>query len=539
MLDAPRSLHHGPTITSSGRPRLPRLDDILQRLERSDGTARSPAAPRGLSQAGWLGAAKLWFLVAGYALNVALTHLVSEATYGQYQTVARAIAVPNMVLIYTVMFAVSRPLASELPDGCPSYELVRRSGLRLALVLGCISTAGTLAIAPWLAQWWDDPGLTGPIRIVAPISLVYAVYAVNVGTLNALRRFGRQAALDITMATLKATLMGAAAALALGLSWIVAGFTAAAACVLGLSFALIRRVRPPTERRASSLEGLTRFAATLIVFTAIVNLLQSLDLLVLSSVSETAARKDAVGYYSSAQLIAWVPYSLMNAVALVAFPLVATVVGQGNAERTAEYVRVIATTTLTLLVFMSCIATAASTEIQSLLFPRAYSAAAGHLQLLVIGFSGYSFANNVAWVCNGAGHQRTALALVAVPLATVTTLTLLLCPTMHAHGAALSVVCAGGAAVVAALVVLRLRFSVHVPWLHLLKLAAAAAAVQVVATLLPVPTSGLVGKLAIVGKLAALSVVFVSLAFATRTVTLEQLKRLRRDESGRPDPSTS
>jgi len=488
-----------------------------------------PPRTRGLQQAGWLGAAKLWFLLAGYGLNVALTHLVSSATYGQVQTVARAIAVPNMVLIHTLMFAVSRPLAAELDEGCPSYDRVRRAGRRLALGLGCVATGATLLAAPWLARAWDDPELAIAIRVVAPVSLVYALYAVNVGTLNALRRFSRQAALDITMATLKAGLMGAAAALALGLPWIVAGFTTAAACVLGLSFVLLRGVRPPAPGPARSpARGIARFAATLVVFTAVVNLLQSIDLLVLSGASETIARKNAVGHYSSAQLVAWVPYSLMNAVTLVAFPMVATIVGRGDVSRTTEAVRVVATTTLTLLVLMSSIAAAASAEIQALLFPRAYAAAAEHLQLMVVGFSGYSFANNVAWVCNGAGHHRSALGLVSVPLGLVAVLCAWLCPPLHAHGAALSVLVAGTVAVGAAWFVLRRRFAVRVPWGHVLKLGLAAGAVGLVASLMPVPTAGGLGKLAIVGKLAVLLGVFVGVVLATKAVTIEQLRQARR-----------
>lgn len=485
------------------------------------------AGRKSLGGGAWLALAKLWFLAAGYALNVALTHFVAESTYGQYQTVARAVAVPNMVLIYTIMFAVSRPLSSQLDDGCPAYVAIRRKGFRLALGLGALATALTLALAPLLAGWWDDPTLLAPLCVVAPISLVYGLYAVNVGTLNGTRRFSRQAALDITMATLKAGLMMGAAMLALGLPAIVGGFLLAAVAALALSFVLVGRARPPGETGAPA-PAMVGFAASLVLFTAALNLLQSVDLLVLSSASETAARKDAVGYYSSAQLVALVPYSLMNAAALVAFPFVAALAGKGDDERARAYVRATATTTLALLALMSATVAAAAPEVQRLLFPGAYATAASHLRLLVLGYSGYSFANTVAWICNSAGNRRAALVLVGLPLGTVVPLALVLCPTHHAQGAAIAVASAGSLAVVGALVVLRVVLQVRVPWVHLAKLALAVAVVLGLGHVLVVPTAGGLGKLAILGKLAALGVAFVAVVLVTRAVTVRELRGLRR-----------
>jgi O-antigen/teichoic acid export membrane protein len=255
--------------------------------------------------------------------------------------------------------------------------------------------------------------------------------------------------------------------------------------------------------------------------------LQSVDLMILSSASETAARKDAVGYYSSAQLVALVPYSLMNAAALVAFPFVASLAGRGDDERARGYVRATGATTLTLLALMGSIVAAAAPEVQRLLFPGAYASAASHLRLLVLGYSGYSFANTVAWICNSAGHRRAALALVLVPLCTVVPLLLLLCPERHAEGAAMAVATAGALAVVGALVVLRVVLRAAVPWPHLVKLALAVGVVLALGHGLAVPTAGLVGKLAILGKLLGLGVAFVAVVMVTRAVTVAQLRQLR------------
>jgi peptidoglycan biosynthesis protein MviN/MurJ (putative lipid II flippase) len=146
----------------------------------------------------------------------------------------------------------------------------------------------------------------------------------------------------------------------------------------------------------------------------------------------------------------------------------------------------------------------------------------------VLGFSGYSFANTVAWICNSAGNRRAAIALVGLPLATVVPLTLVLCPDLHADGAAMAVAIAGTLAVVGALVGLRVAFSVRVPWAHLLKLALAVGVVLGLGHVVQVPTAGLLGKLAILGKLGGLGVAFVAVVMGTRAVTVAQLRELRR-----------
>ena len=83
-----------------------------------------------------LGIAKLYFLIASYATVLALTRLVEPSTFGSYSAVGRLIAVPNMVIIYTLMFTVSRPMAAEYLRGTPSYDAIRGRGFRLAATLG-------------------------------------------------------------------------------------------------------------------------------------------------------------------------------------------------------------------------------------------------------------------------------------------------------------------------------------------------------------------------------------------------------------------
>jgi stage V sporulation protein B len=477
----------------------------------------------------WLGVAKLWFLVASYAISISLTHLLPADVWGRYYVVARLIAVPNMVIIYTLLFSVSRPLAAQYEKGFPAYDGLRRRGVAAALGLGGLASLVFFAGAPVISSLLTDELLTTPIRVVAPISLVYALYAVNLGTINAVRRFRRQAVLDIAMATMKSGFIIAAAAVGLGLAATVGGFTLASVAALLLSIALVAGVRPDTAGRETPRASVASFAGVLIVFTAVVNLLQSADVLLLKAFSSSHAQDEAVGFYASAQQVALVPYSLMNAMALLVFPLVASIDPKREPERVRNYLSQTARVTVLLLAFMSCVGSACASDIQALLFPDAYGTAAGELRLLVWGFSGYSFAVTTAWVFNSAKRSRVAVLLVACPLVVVVVVAFGLVPSSFTGGAAIAVASAGALATVVALVVLRHTFGAAVPLAHLLKLAAAVSAVELVAYMWPaMATGGIVGKLAIVGKLVALSGIFVTVVALTRGVTKADLVELRR-----------
>lgn len=478
----------------------------------------------------WLGVAKLWFLISSYAITIALTHLLTPDVYGQYYVVARLIAVPNMVIIYTLLFSVSRPLAAEFDDGCPDYGLLRARGVRLALALGGPTALVFFLTAPLWGDRFNDPAVVEPIRIVAPISVVYALYAVNLGTLNAVRKFRRQAALDMAMAATKAGLIIAAAAAGLGLGPTVGGFTIASIAALLLSVAMVRGAAPTPRAGASShVTSMAGFAGLLVVFTAIVNLLQSVDVLVLKSFAETTAHNDAVGFYSSAQQIALVPYSLMNAVALLAFPMIAAIDGQREQAKVRLYVAQTAKVSILLLAFMSSIGSACAGDIQALLFPKAYGAAASELRLLVWGFSGYSFAVTVAWILNSAKRSRAAVVLVAAPLVVVIGVAYVAIPLWFTSGAALAVAIAGAVAAAGGAIALARNFRAGVPWIQLARVVGCVAVVELLAWLWPISQgSGAIGKIAILAKLVVLAVAFGATALAARAVSVVELRGLRR-----------
>ena len=126
---------------------------------------------------------------------------------------------------------------TDLPDILTTTALLCVLGYGL-FVLPIAFVASAIRLARWL---WR----------VGSIPLIYAAYAVNVGTLNAVRRFQLQAALDMFMAATKTGLIVVAAALGFGLADILGGFTLASLLAFGLSIVFVTRFRPTSAGSGS------------------------------------------------------------------------------------------------------------------------------------------------------------------------------------------------------------------------------------------------------------------------------------------------
>jgi O-antigen/teichoic acid export membrane protein len=109
----------------------------------------------------------------------------------------------------------------------------------MQLVLGGGTALAFLLFAPVFAWFWHDPSLTPGIRLSAGIVLCYAFYSVFVGSANGTRHFHKQAGLDMTFATLRATFVVGAALLTHSTLAAIGGFVAAAALILLISAAVV------------------------------------------------------------------------------------------------------------------------------------------------------------------------------------------------------------------------------------------------------------------------------------------------------------
>ncbi|MFT6400314.1 MAG: O-antigen/teichoic acid export membrane protein, partial [Bradymonadia bacterium] len=248
---------------------------------------------QGLSrQALFIPLAKVWFILCSFALQVLLPNLLEADQYGDYGIVNRGISVINMIMVTGSIQSVSK-FVSEDPSAARS---IRRAALRVQVFFGGGLALAYFLAAPMIANGFNDPSLTGFIRISALIPACYAFYAVYIGTLNGLRRFKPQGLFDMAYATMKSGGILAAAALGYGVNGVFTAFAGAAGVILLLAVIHGRTVTGKSDTPFPA-KRLMFFAAPVVAFVGVNQFLLSADLFVAKSLMDPEISAQLSGAY--------------------------------------------------------------------------------------------------------------------------------------------------------------------------------------------------------------------------------------------------
>ncbi|MSP59186.1 MAG: hypothetical protein EXR72_02395 [Myxococcales bacterium] len=477
--------------------------------------------------------AKLWFMVGGYAIAFALPHLLDQARVGEWALILSWVSVLNNVMVTATIQGVSK--FSSL--GSDAVEGVKRAALRIQLgVGGGIAVAFFLA-APLIADFEHDAGLIPGLRVVATVIFSYALYAVFVGAANGAREFHKQAGLDITYTTLRASLVIGGAVALHSVMGSVVGFAVAAALILGLSV-LVVGFRP--VEKAASTPDLARFMIGVGGYLLVVNILMFVDgWLIKRLVSEAAAAtgmtalqaatyaSERVGMYAQAQTFARMPYQLILAVTFVLFPLVSRSTFEGDREQTRRYVD---RSLRWSLIAVGAMATAMAARPEALvgLMGKKYLPGAVALPPLALGYVAFSLMSIAGTIINGAGRTlpTTVIGLVTLAVDAGGNWAALHFASAGGHDPLLAAGMATATAMVLGAVLsgiyLRREFGASLRLSSALRVAIAAAAGVAVGRLVP-----LSGVRALAACVAA-GLVYVVVLFISREITAVELRALRK-----------
>ncbi|HXX67533.1 MAG TPA: lipopolysaccharide biosynthesis protein [Polyangiaceae bacterium] len=332
-----------------------------------DGTLQGSAARTGTSPSGTaetaraagrggvavLGA-KVFFLVTGFIQQPLLRFAVGLNDFG---ALAQALVVANTVnnvVVSSGTQGVSRVVASA-----PGREdEVLRATLRVHGPMA-LFVAGAMALAaPVYARFEHAEDVIPPLLVLAAVALLYGLYAPLIGYLNGRNRFGRQAALDVTFATMRTVGLvafgrafvthGLSGVLGTTIGWVAAAFFIVPLALRSTGWGrktAADRVRPagvPTPKAYITL--LLPIAGAQLCTNA---LLQADIALLGRFLSESAAPmsssardavKSSLAIYKECQTFAFLPYQLLFSVTLVLFPMLARAHAEGDAAAVREYV---------------------------------------------------------------------------------------------------------------------------------------------------------------------------------------------------------
>ena len=375
-------------------------------------------------------ASKLYFIVAGYAVQLSLPQLLqSPEAFGLYASAMGVVSILNNVIIAATIQTVSRQISAAADD---EGQPLLRKALMLQSVIGGGLSAALGVGAPWISRdLLLDPLLTPLLQITAVVVLCYAVYATMVGFLNGRHRFQHQAALDLTYTTLRSLGILGAAALGLGAVGAVSGFALAAVLIVLFASILVGWGK---AGQIGSYRGWLSFLAPVLFYQLCLNLILQIDLTLLKrnvavlALAAGQSQADAAelasrfsGFYRGAQTFSFVPYQLILSVAFVVFPMVSQASALGDRSAMQSYIRGALRFSLLVLCSIAAPVSGASSGVLRIAYPEAYVAAADSLSILSIGMAAFALFVIAATIITGAGRPALSAGIAFIAVLCVVT----------------------------------------------------------------------------------------------------------------------
>jgi stage V sporulation protein B len=389
--------------------------------------------------------AKFYFMIAGAIIEFRLPGILSRAVFGAYGVVASVVSPFNNVAVTASIQAVSRFTAQRTETA----RMVQHAGLRMHLFVGLPVAVLFVLSAPVVSWLLGDMSKTAPLMLAGCIVGAYSFYAVFVGTANGRREFHKQAALDITAATLRALGILGLAIAGLGVIGAVGGWAAAAGLILVISVAVVGL--PGKEARAERMpvRPMIRFFLGVAIYLVLLNLIMFADQLLIKRLSaewyqdhgpalqaeldrilpwarkvsgfsfEPAQMADVqVAYYRAVQNLARLSYQAILAATFVVFPLVSRSTFVDDRDTTRRYVHVTMRYSLIFATALAVVMAANPLPLLDIPYAEDYATlGAPALIALALGNVAFSLFAISGTILNGAGFTRDAIACAAVTLA--------------------------------------------------------------------------------------------------------------------------
>ncbi len=402
--------------------------------------------------------AKIYFLIAGYALYISLSRILTVEQFGLYGVIFSVVSLINMVLINGTLQAVSRFVAHAPEENALA---IRRFCFIHQLLFAFFFLSIYFLLTPWIADFLKDPSLLFYLRLGTLITFFYSFYAVNVGYLNGRHLFFKQAALDVGFATLKVAAMVFLVYIATPrhrLAYAIYGFIVAAAIIFVVSF-FVTGFKFERKELSITTKEYIHFAFAVLGIFFILNFFLSIDLILLKRLLPNFTANRQTGYYTAAQSIARIPFYLMNTAVLVIFPMVAKI---GDIRENQEEASRITSSAISLvfifLLGIVAVITPIGPEVVRVLYPSKLLIAGKLLPTLVLAMSLLSIMHLGLSMISSSGKANVAMFSFAGFFVLQVLLLFFLIPRYGMLGAAVSTALAAGIGMLVVLFLLHRYF---------------------------------------------------------------------------------
>ncbi|MCH2108760.1 MAG: oligosaccharide flippase family protein [Polyangiaceae bacterium] len=383
----------------------------------TDAASSPPRPKKNVAKSGlFLTAAKVYFILIGLAQQIALKHVLGLGGYGAYSTASSVNSITYNPLNQTSILGVSRETAHGSSD---ERAAIFRQLLKFHGLISGVVALAFAALATPIASRLGAPHVATPLLVLSAVILGYGFYTPMIGYLNGQHRFGAQAALDVTAATLRTI------GLIAGAYWGgVVGATLGFAVTAIVMVVITSQVSGTgfSSKSQFSLSIYLKFFGPLLAGQVLLNLLFQADSLLLRRFAATAAQSAGllptaadpyVGAYRAAQLFCFLPYQLLMSITFILFPLLAGSWKKNDLEKAKEYI----STGTRLAVLIAGLLVTGLVSNPEKLITLVYGGDAAHLaqqamSILAVGLGFFSVLGVITSALNSIGGEKDALLVI-------------------------------------------------------------------------------------------------------------------------------
>lgn len=387
-------------------------------------------------------------LIASVVIHLALGRYLGPSIYGRL-----GIILSLLVLVETfVVSGIPRAVSKFTAENEKMAGSIKDIALRIQILFSMILLIAYFISAPLIADLLNDPELVGYIRLSAFDIPIFAVFCVYFNSLNGVREFGKQAKTLIIANILKVIAMLLLVALGFGLNGAIIGYIIPS--VIGI-FVAKQFCRFEEVYARFDSKKILEFATPMILFSLALLALMSMDLLFVQGI---LADSDKTGFYTSATVVARIPYYIFTGLFVTLLPSVSKSVAKREDHQTREYITHSLRYMLMILIPSTVLISTTSENLISLVYTDVYSAGGPPLRILIYGLAFFSVFGMLTAVINASGRPKVSMliAFVLIPIHII--LNLLLIPYYELVGAALAISLVGLMAIVLAGAYVFIRF---------------------------------------------------------------------------------
>jgi stage V sporulation protein B len=145
-----------------------------------------------------------------------------------------------------------------------------------------------------------------------------------------------------------------------------------------------------------------------------------------------------VGFYTASSTLARVPFFILSGLGLALFPAISEAVGMKNFELTKNYIRDSLRYSLLLLIPITVLMSANSSEIISLFYSNVYLPGSSAFSILVFGLSFLTIFLVLTTIINASGRPKISMVMALILVIVSIFLNLILIPNFGLKGAAIA-----------------------------------------------------------------------------------------------------